>query len=347
MASQELSPSKRGRIVMLRDLGYTYAQIRDITGVSRSGAWKTVQRNRVHHTRNSLPRSGRPKALSERAIRAIIREIRRNRFAPYTVIAQNLNGVTARQVRSVAINNGYRRRVARRKPFLTKSAVAKRVLWARENAKRDWTRVIWTDETNSEVGERPGPEYVTRLPREEFLADCIQPTFGSGRKKIMLWGCIAYNKKGPLVRLELPEMVGEKRGSGLNGAKYVEQVIMGPLKEFVEELKKERGGDIFVVEDGAPAHTSRVAKIARNEIGIKTMTHPPRSPDLNPIEPLWRTLKARVAKAAESRSTVEKLWKVAQHVWDEISVEDINSYTSTMDDRVKAVKKAKGWHTGF
>ena len=65
-----------------------------------------------------------------------------------------------------------------------------------------------------------------------------------------------------------PEEMGEaenskkKMGRGMNGSKYVIQVLRGPLKSFVEELEGERGHGMLVVEDGAPGHRSKLTKNA-------------------------------------------------------------------------------------
>jgi hypothetical protein len=60
---------------------------------------------------------------------------------------------------------------------LTKQAVKKCVIWAKENADRDWSKVVWMDEAKIEMGEQPGPHRVTQMAGEEFLPECIQLTF--------------------------------------------------------------------------------------------------------------------------------------------------------------------------
>ena len=78
-----------------------------------------------------------------------------------------------------------------------------------------------------------------------------------------------------------PEEMGEaenpkrKGGRGMNGPKYVTQVLQGPLKDFVEEMEAERGHSMLVVEDGAPGHRSKFTKNARLKLGIIQLTHPP------------------------------------------------------------------------
>lgn len=241
--------------------------------------------------------------------------------------------------------------MARRKPFLSGAVVKKRVQWARENKRRDWEKVIWTDESSIQTGEHPGRQYVTRLPGEEFLPQCIAPTFRSGRKSIMVWACITNHSKGPIIRIStVPEKTdenGKKKGGGLNGKRYAEQIVSGPLKDFWLAEEEANGPGMLVVEDGAPCHRSKVAKKARTEVGYLTLNHPPSSPDLNPIEPLWLTLKNRVAEIPGSGNSLDALWAAVQQVWKEITIEEIQMYTGRMVDRVMAIEEAKGWHTRF
>ncbi|KAF8748710.1 DDE superfamily endonuclease [Rhizoctonia solani] len=93
-----------------------------------------------------------------------------------------------------------------------------------------------------------------------------------------MWGCIAHGKKGPLIWLELlPCIAGKKgrsRGGGLTSAGYAEQVLKGPLKEFLDELEAERGHKILIVEDGAPLHKGPQAREARAALGIEQLAHP-------------------------------------------------------------------------
>jgi hypothetical protein len=52
---------------------------------------------------------------------------------------------------------------------------------------------------------------------------------------------------------------GKKKGGGPDRPKYAKQVLEGPLKDFVAEMKAKRGPKILVLEDGAPSHHSKVA----------------------------------------------------------------------------------------
>ena len=104
---------------------------------------------------------------------------------------------------------------------------------------------------------------------------------------------------------------------------------------------------MLVVEDGAPAHTSHLIKSAWLKLGIIPLTHPPSSPDLNPIKPLWLLLKNCVADTPGASNSLENLWLAAQHAWEEITEEEIQRHTRKMPERVAQVQAAKGWHTRF
>ena len=133
----------------------------------------------------------------------------------------------------------------------------------------------------------------------------------------------------------------------MNGPRYVKQVLQGPLKTFYNNLNAERGGGIIIVEDGAPAHTSKVAQAARAKLGFQTLTHPPNSPDLNPIEPLWGILKYCVSRIPESHKSIKSLWEVVQRVRDELTDEEVTKVIGSMSARVQAVQAAHGYHMSF
>lgn len=348
---KELPETLRTYILALRVEGYTYKEIGEKLSIAPSTAFKTVARALKHGTLKSLPRSGRPPALSETTCRLVVRKLTIYRFEPYSLIAKRIGNVTARQVQSIAHKKKYRRFLARRKPFLDRIKAVKHLVWAHENRMRNWNTVMWTDEVPLETGGKSHRPRVTRRAGEAYLPKCIAPTFQSGRKSLMAWGCIAHGYKGPLIRLEVEPCsvtsTGRKRGGGVGARVYVDQVISGPMKDCLAHLEKERGHPMLVVEDGAPSHWGKAAKVAREKYGIQQLAHPPNSPDLNPIEPIWRLLKNRIDSIPESRKDLEHLWATAQSVWDSITVEEVNKHTGKMNARVTAVIKAKGFQTPF
>ncbi len=99
-------------------------------------------------------------------------------------------------------------------PILNEAAIKKCLVWAQVNKRRDWDIIIWMNETQAELGERPGRERVTWMAGEEFLVDNIQPTFRSSPKFLMLWGCVVQGYKGSLIWLDLASDMGQQRQEG-------------------------------------------------------------------------------------------------------------------------------------
>lgn len=140
---------------------------------------------------------------------------------------------------------------------------------------------------------------------------------------------------------------GRKRRARLNAAKYADQVLQGPLKDFKDHMEVKTDSEILIVEDGAPLHKPNPSKHIRQELGYQNLDHPPFSPDLNPIEPLWYILKNHVADLTGSGNSLGTLWAAVQQAWGEITDENVKKHTRTMDERCRDVKAAKSWHTWF
>ncbi|QRV99727.1 Transposable element Tc1 transposase [Ceratobasidium sp. AG-Ba] len=347
----QVSETKAAQIVALKLDGYSPAYIARRARVVRSTVSYVLKRFKEHHTLSPLPRSGRPTIVNDRTRRHILRDIVQNRFDTYAEVAARIPGVSGKTVQKVAFAAGYRRCVALTKPFLKPEMIVDRLEWAKENTGRDWNSAIWCDETSIGTGKPPGRIMVTRQPHEAYLPECLVSSYYSGRDSLMAWGAVAHGVKGPIVVLDMsPQTVtstGRRRGGGLNARGYADQVVSGPLKDFWQRLTKERDREMFIVEDGAPSHKGKAVQKVREKLGMQRLHHPPNSPDLNPIEPIWYILKKRVAKIPGYRKNRESLRDAIKQAWDSIGVDEIVKHTGQMNARVEAVKQAKGGHTRF
>jgi hypothetical protein len=127
-------------------------------------------------------------------------------------------------------------------------------------------------------------------------------------------------RKGPLVVLEYPG----GQGGGMNSARYQEQVLEGALKDFYHQVSKEESGIEFQ-QDGAASHRSKSTMKWFHQNQISLFNHPPRSPDLSPIEPVWLELKKCLQALPYLPTTVPQLIQAVKDIWDELPISDIDN----------------------
>ena len=76
----------------------------------------------------------------------------------------------------------------------------------------------------------------------------------------------------------------------------------------------------------------------------KKLSWPTNSPDLNPIENLWKIVKDIVQKEVLPQNK-EELVNTIHRAWEEVSLELIECILASMPHRMKAVIKANGGST--
>ncbi|GAN00939.1 hypothetical protein MAM1_0003d00367 [Mucor ambiguus] len=69
-------------------------------------------------------------------------------------------------------------------------------------------------------------------------------------------------------------------------ADFVNQVYDGQLVAFLQEFD-----DPVLMEDGASIHQAAPANQWREERGVSKLIWPTQSPDMNPIQNVWKTMK--------------------------------------------------------
>jgi transposase len=98
------------------------------------------------------------------------------------------------------------------------------------------------------------------------------------------------------------------------------------------------------MEDSAKVHKGK-ARLPRVNKGIGGFTWPPSSPDLNPMEKVWRWMKEEITKIIDLPTTIEDLKKVLQELWDQVRPEDYRHYIAQLTCKLEDVIKVKGMAT--
>ncbi|MBW0584761.1 hypothetical protein O181_124476 [Austropuccinia psidii MF-1] len=98
------------------------------------------------------------------------------------------------------------------------------------------------------------------------------------------------------------------------------------------------------MEDNAPIHTATFSNQWRKRNGILKMDWPAHSPDLNPIENIWKSMKSQIAKLYQPQ-TLDELKHAIQASWDDLHYSILNDYLRSMPWRMQMVIDQHGGPT--
>ena len=94
------------------------------------------------------------------------------------------------------------------------------------------------------------------------------------------------------------------------------------------------------------AHRAKSTKKWHQDRGVKLFEGwPGNSPDLNPIENLWSQMKH--LQRHERATSIAGLKRIAQKVWNNITLAYLQSLYESMPRRMQAVVDAQGGHTKY
>ena len=217
-----------------------------------------------------------------------------------------------------------------KKPALTPAHRKRRREWAERHAlwtDEDWNQVLFSDESSIELHSTRKKMGVYRKAAQRMDPKCL---VGSVKQSpnLMVWGCFGNGRLGQLSFID----------GTMDSTSYI-RILRPALPAAKREVFD--GGDFVFQQDNASCHKSRMTMRWFQRHNFQVLDWPAQSPDLNPIENLWATLKRKV-DAKRPFKNMAALREAAKAAWSEIGEDELCNLLSSMPLRVRLVREAKG-----
>jgi len=344
MSERRISEEAKKEIVERCEEGRAQREVAKMYAVSESCVSKILSKSRFEAIRKKKgtpsPNRGRPRLLDLGEMLELKKIAEDNPYECSEVftekLAKKINKKISRwTARRYLKNFEVSCRPSSRKPLLTARHRKLRLAWAKKFETwtlEDWMNVLFSDETTVELTPSRRIRKCYRTPQQKYLSGFMTRTV-KHPERLTFWGCFGNGKVGPLQFLT----------GSINSQTYV-----AILRSCLADAKAEvfENGEFIFQQDNAPCHVSKTTRRWFSRSSIDTLSWPPQSPDLNPIENLWEILKRQVYAKKEMKN-LEDLQKHLQECWMNISMGSLVNLINSMPSRVKQVIKNHGGSTKF
>jgi transposase len=339
-AMRSLSRDKENNVVALSEKGCSSREMSNVLGLSQS----TV--NRVRKKRGvlvELSKGGRPHVLSPSDKQFVTHLVTHGRLQTATDATRELEKevgkhVCEETVRNALRDSGLHSFAKISKPFLSKKNVAERREFASLHKNwtvNDWEKVIFSDETRINRFNSDGKSWCWVSDCGRLSKRAVKQTVKHGGGSVMFWGCLTTKGVGLYCQVD----------QRMNATRYVEVLkadLYGTLEKFEFDPKS-----VIFQQDNAPAHTAKIVQNWFAEQPFDVLKWPAQSPDLNPIEHLWASVKRKLNSYSTPPCGLIQLSERVRECLDSISIKECKNLYASMPDRVAAVLAANGLWTKY
>ncbi len=208
------------------------------------------------------------------------------------------------------------------------------VLWAKAHLKwtvSKWKSVLWSDEPKFDILVGNHGRRVLRAKEEGDLPACYQHSVQKSAS-LMVWGCISAYGMGSLHVLE----------GTMNAERYInvlEQHMLPSRRRLFQ------GRPCVFQQDNAKPHTAAITTAWLRSRRVRVLNWPAYSPDLSPIENIWRIIKRKIRQRWPR--TLQQLETYIRQEWDQIPTPKLQKLITSMPRHLQTVLKRRGDATSW
>ena len=336
-----MSLETRAKIIRLKNRGMPVRWIArhlDTEGVdvSRVSLYALLKKYEETHSIQDRKRRARPQLLNDDQYRFIDNTVANNvdmtsRQLHAALISEypELGAISISTVKRARVRLGWISKRTRYCALISERNQEKRVEFCKELIENDdltFSDVIWTDECSVQLESH---RKVTYHRKGEPARMCSKPKHPS---KVHVWGGIL--KKGATSIVIF---------TGIMNATVYTDILEAALVPFIEGHYPDHHR---FQQDNDPKHTSRWAQDFFERNGINWWRTPASSPDLNPIENVWGSMKQYLRTYIKPK-TVPELKEGIKHFWKTLTPQVCSKYIDHLRKVVPKVIEVNGEPSGY
>jgi len=247
------------------------------------------------------------------------------------IFKASVSSLPSKQTRCNILNTIAKVKVAKKKPFLSEEKKIARKNWAFKYMKQNWHNVIFTDECRVNLD---GPDGCKRgWVRENWpVMECCRRQQNGG--SVLFWmGIHNGNVLGPHI-IE----------GTINSQTYC-KLLKDNFLPYYRNLSIKTKKELVYMHDNAPSHCSHMTRSFLQEHGFKNdrlMEWPSNSPDLNPIENFFGSLKSHLYSGAKQFTNKNHLTEALRASVKNLNRKYVLSLLDSMDSRISKIFERKG-----